>query len=78
MFVNTRVLDSFYKKGKKIKKENERVANRKLGKLIPSFVVPNFRFFPTAKIKNSDLKIFKKNFRDFRGFQVFELAGTSS
>ena len=39
---------------------------------------PSFRFFPTVKIKNSDLKIFKKNFRDFRGFQVFDLAGTSS
>ena len=46
--------------------------------LFRALLFPSFRFFPTAKIKNSDLKIFKKNFRDFRGFQVFDLAGTSS
>ena len=50
-FANTRILESFYKKGKKIKKENEKVANRKLGKVgnlrnlgkvIPSFLVSKF------------------------------------
>ena len=61
-------------------KENEKVANlklekvgnlRNLGKIIPSF-----RFCPTAKIENSDLKISEKifrDFRDFRGFRVFDL-----
>ena len=38
------------------------------------FLFPNFRFCPTAKIENFDLKISEKNFRDFRGFQVFDLA----
>ena len=72
-FANTRILESFYKKGKKIKKENEKVANRKLGKvgnlgnlgkLFRVLLFPSFRFCPTAKIKNSDLKILEKNFRD--------------
>ena len=30
---NSRTLESFYKKGTKIKKENKKVANRKLGKV---------------------------------------------
>ena len=38
------------------------------------FLFPSFRFCPTAKIENSDLKISEKNFRDFQGFQVFDLA----
>ena len=71
-----------YKK-KKIKKENQKEANRKLGNLenlgnlgniIPSFVFPNFRFCPTAKTENLDLKISEKYFRVFR---VFDLASTS-
>ena len=35
------------------------------------FLFPNFRFCPTAKIENLDLKISEKN---FRGFRVFDLA----
>ena len=40
-------------------------------KLFQVFLFPSFRFCPTAKIENSDLKILEKNFRDFR---VFDLA----
>ena len=46
-------------------------------KLSQVFVFPSFRFCPTAKIENSDLKISEKNFLDFldfRGFRVFNLA----
>ena len=42
------------------------------------FLFPSFRFCPTAKIKNSDLKISEKSFRDFRGFYVFDLANTNA
>ena len=42
-------------------------------KLFRVFLFPSFRFCHTTKIRNSDLKISEKNFRDFRGFQVFEL-----
>ena len=60
------------KKEEKIKKENEKVANRKLGKVSNlGKIIPSFRFCPKAKIENSDLKILEKN---FRGFQVFDLA----
>ena len=54
-------------KRKKIKKENEKVANRKLGnlgnlwnirKVIPNFLVSEFSVLP----KNSDLKISEKKF----------------
>ena len=51
------------------------MANRKLGKVGNLVnlgkVIPSFRFCPTAKIENSDLKILEKN---FRGFRVFDLA----
>ena len=43
-------------------------------KLFRVFLFPSFRFFPTAKIENSDLKFLGKNFVDFRGFRVFDLA----
>ena len=48
-----------------------------LEKLFWVFWFPSFRFCPTAKIENSDLKILEKNFwdfRDFRGFRIFDLA----
>ena len=68
------------KRGKN-KTENEKVANRKLGKAgnLENLrkVIPSFRFYPTVKIENSDLKISQKNFRDFqdfRGYRVFDLA----
>ena len=38
------------------------------------FLFLSFRFCPTAKVENSDLKISEKNFQDFR---VFDLAGIS-
>ena len=64
---------------KKIKTENEKVANRKLGNLgNVGKVIPSFRFFPTAKIENSDSKISEKTFQDFRGFQVFDLVKFTS
>ena len=65
---------------KKIKKENEKVLNWKLGKVGISeklsrvFLFPSFRFCRTAKIENSDLKISGKKFRDFQGFRVSDLA----
>ena len=69
------------KKEKKIKKENEKVGNRKLGKVGNlrnlGKIISSFRFCPKAKIQNSDLKISEKmfrDFRDFRGFRVFDLA----
>ena len=55
--------------------KNEKMANRKLGNLQNlgnlGNIILRFRFCPGAKIKNSDLKISEKNFRDFR---VFDLA----
>ena len=42
-----------------------------LEKLFQVSLFPSFRFCPTAKIENSDLKISGKNFRYFR---VFDLA----
>ena len=44
-----------------------------LEKLFQVFLFPSFRFCPTAKIENSDLKFLEKDFRDFRGFWVFDL-----
>ena len=64
---------------KKILK-NENAVNRKLGNLknigylgniIPSFVNFVFQLCPVAKIDESNLKKLKKN---FRSFQVFDLA----
>ena len=77
-FINARILESFYKKGKKIKKENEKETNRKLGKVgnlgnlgkvIPSFLISEFSILAVGQ--NWDLKISDNNFRDFR---VFDLA----
>ena len=42
------------------------------------FLFPNFRFCPTAKTENSDLKISEKNLRVFRDFRVFVLAVNNS
>ena len=54
------------KKKKKNNKENEKVANRKLGKIANlGKIIPSFRFWLQGKIENSDLKILKKNVRDF-------------
>ena len=74
------------KKEKKIKNENEKVANRKLrevgnlgnlGKVIPSFLISEFSilcFYPTAKIENSDLKISEKNSEIFEISEVSEFS----
>ena len=46
-------------------------------KLFRVFLFPSFRFWPTAKIENSNLKISKKSFwdfQDFRSSRVFDLA----
>ena len=54
-FVTASILESFYKKRKKAKKENQKVANRKLGKVgnlgnlgkvISSFLVSEFSTWP--------------------------------
>ena len=74
------MLESFYKKGKKIKKENEKVANWKLGKIgnlgnlgkfIPSFLFPEFLILAVGAV--FDLKISKNFFRDFRDFWGFRI-----
>ena len=79
-FVNARILESFYKKGNKLRKKMKKwqIENSEKSeiseiseKLFQVFLFPSFRFCPTAKIENSDLKILEKNFRDFR---VFDLA----
>ena len=76
-FVNGRILESFYKKGKKLRKKMkkwqiENSENSKISeKLFRVFLFPNFRFCATAKTENSDLIILEKNFRVFR---VFDLA----
>ena len=41
------------------------------------FLFPSFRFCPTAKIENSDLKISEKNFRVFRVFDLVMYVATS-
>ena len=67
---------------KKIFLKNEKMANQKLGNLGNlGNIIPSFRFYPTAKIKSSDLKIseiFFRDFRDFRCFRVFDLAPPNS
>ena len=54
------------------------MTNRKLGKVVNlRKIIPSFQFCPTAKIENSDLKFSEKilrDFRDFRGLRVFDLA----
>ena len=82
-FVNARILESFSKKGKKLRKKKKKwqIENSEKSeiseKLFRVFLFPSFRFCPTAKIENLDLNILEKNFRDsrdFRGFRVFDLA----
>ena len=81
-FVNARILESFYKKGKKLRKKMKKwqIENSEkseiseiLEKLFRVLLVPSFRFCPTAEIKNSDLRILEKSFRDFRDFRVFRV-----
>ena len=78
-FVNARILESFSKKGKKLRKKKKKwqIENSEKSeiseKLFRVFLFPSFRFCPTAKIEKSDLKILEKNFRDFRVFDLAEL-----
>ena len=72
--VNARILlESFYKNRKKLRKKMKKwqIENSEkseiseiLKKLFRVFLFPSFQFCHTAKIKNSDLKILEKNFRD--------------
>ena len=79
-FVNARILESFYKQGKELKKKMKewQIENSEKSKISEKFfrvfLFPSFQFCTTAKIEISDLKILEKNFRDFRGFRVFDLA----
>ena len=84
--VNARILESFYKKGKKLRKKMKKwqiknSENLEISgiseKLFRVFLFPSFRFCATAKTENSDLIILEKtsrDFRDFRVFRVFDLA----
>ena len=57
----------------KIKKENEKVANRKLrnlGKVIPSFLVSEFSILPYSQNRKLRFKNFGKKIRDFRVFNL--------
>ena len=55
--------------------KNEKIANRKLGKLgnlgklFRVILFPSFRFCPTAKIENSDFKNLGKKFPSFPSFR---------
>ena len=42
------------------------------------FLFPSFRFCPTAKIENSNLKLSEKNFRVFRVFDLAQKANSKS
>ena len=74
----------FIKKEKKLKKENEKVANQKLGNLgnlgnlrniISSFLISEFLVLPYSQNRKLGFKnLDKEKFRDFRGFRVFNLA----
>ena len=63
LFLYFRILEKFFFL------KNEKMANRKLGK-VGNFgnlgkIIPSFRFSPTSEIENSDLKFLEKNFQDF-------------
>ena len=58
---------------KKWQIENSEKSEEILEKLFRVFLFPSCRFCPTANIENSDLKFLEKNFRDFRGFRVFDV-----
>ena len=66
----------FFWKIKKWQIENSKKSeiSEILEKLFRVFLFPSFRFCHTAKIENSDLKFLEKNFQDFRGFLVFDMA----
>ena len=78
-FVNARILESFYEKGKKIKKENEKLANRKLGKvgnlgnlrkIIPSFLISEFSILPYSQNRKLGFENLGKKFPRFPSFDL--------
>ena len=76
-FVNARILESFYKKGKKIKKENEKVANQKLGKvgnlenLGKVILISEFSILPNSQNRKLRFKNLGKKFPRFPRFPRF-------
>ena len=79
-FVNARILESFYKKGKTLRKKMKKwqIENSEKSEILKIskkvfwvFLFQSFRFWPAKKIENSDLKILENNFRDFRDLRVF-------
>ena len=63
---------------KKNKKENEKVANRKLGNLgnlrniIPSFLISKFSIWPYSRNRNIGFKNLGKKFPNFPTFRLGE------
>ena len=76
-FANARILESFYKKGKKIKKENEKVANQKLGKvgnlgnLGKVILISEFSTLPYSQNRKLGFKNLGKKFPRFPRFPSF-------
>ena len=79
-FVNARILESFYEKGKKIKKENEKLANRKLGKvrnlgnlrkIILSFLISEFSILPYSQNRKLGFENLGKKFPRIPRFPIF-------
>ena len=76
-FANARILESFYKKGKNIKKENDKVANQKLvkvgnlGNVILSFLISDFSILPHSQNRKLGFKNLGKKFRRFPRFPSF-------
>ena len=70
----------FAKEREKNKKENEKVANRKLvnlrnlGKVIPSFLISEFSILLYSQNRKHGPE---KNSRDFQDFRVFDLTNIS-
>ena len=68
---------TFTKKEKKIKKENEKMANRKLGKVgnlgkvIPSFLISEFSILPYNQNQKLGFKNLRKKFPRFPRFPSF-------
>ena len=78
-FLRTRIFKNMYERLflcfrilKKKFMKNEKIANRKLGKMGNlgnlGKIIPSFRFCPIDKIENEDFRFLEKNFRDFQEF----------
>ena len=73
---------TFIKKEKKIKKENEKVANRKFGNLgnlgnlgntIPSFLISKFSILPYSQNRKLGFINLRKKFPSFPSFRLGQL-----